>query len=384
MPTFKRWTIALVIACAVVLAGAGIWTASSHSGPSEASPVTGTVEGTEVDLNSKIPGRIVKLLVSEGDQVKAGQVIAKISDDELKAKETQALALVQAAKDTLSQAEQGAALQEKISLSNITKASGAMNAAQAQLDKAHKGARSQEIIQAQANFDLWNKTYARVQRLYNQGAVPAQKLDEVKTQLEVARQTLSLANEGARQEDIRSAQGLVDQARAGVEAANAGMLQIKMAKDQVQAAKAKYNQALGGLQEVQAYLKDTEVRAPIDGTITMLAVDPGELISSGMPIATVTDTQNLWVEVKVKETELPKISLGQKAKVTLASNPGQSLPGTVVRIAKKPDFAAKRATNDRGEQDIFAYGVKIKFSCPKNLPAVGVSATVSFNRSTGE
>lgn len=380
----KQAFIFTVAAALLALAAFGaVWSTSSHAQKEDTVLARGTVEGTEVDINSKIPGRVIKLLVSEGDRVEAGQVLAKISDDELKAKEAQAKALVDAAQDQLDQAVEAAKLQKEISRTNIARANGAMAAAQAQLTKARQGARTQELAQAQANYDLWLKTRERVQRLFDQGAVPAQKLDEVKTQLEVAKQTLSMAKEGARLEDIQAAQALLDQARSGVEAANAGLLQVKIAGEQVEAARAKYRQALGGLREVQAYLKDTELKAPISGTVTSLTVDVGELISTGMPVATVTDTANLWVEVKVKETDLAKIYLGQKASVRLAGNPGSPLSGKVVRIAKKPDFATKRATNDRGEQDILAYGVKVKVDNPANLPAVGATATVNFDLSPG-
>lgn len=305
----------------------------------------GVIEAQEVSINSKIPGRIVKLYIEEGKEVKAGDILVEISSDELKAKEDQARALVQEAQ------------------ASYNAAKGQVEAAQAVLEKAKSGARKQEIAQAQANYDLWQKTYDRVQKLYEKGAVSAQKLDEVRTQLEVAAQTLSMAKEGARSEDISSAQAMVVSAQ-GME----------------QAARAKLQEAQGGLEEVQAYLKDTKIKSPISGTITEIDADEGELVSTGMSIATVTDLNDVWVEVNVKETDISKISLGQKVKVKIPSYSGELFSGEVVRINQKPDFAVKRATNDNGSFDIQAFGVKIKLDNSKKVLRPGMTAFVQFSK----
>lgn len=339
---------------------------------------TGSLEGTEVDINSKIPGRVLKLYVSEGEEVKAGQVIAKISDEELQAKKAQAQALVEAAKAQLDQAKLAVTIQDQVNQANVFKAGGAYKAAQAQLNKARNGARAQEIAQAQANYELWVKTSKRVHELYSKGAVPAQKVDEVDTQLKVAAQTLNMAKEGARSEDIAAAAGLAEQAMAGVEQANAGLLQTSIAKMNVAAAEAKHEQALAGLREVAAYLKDTVVKAPVDGVVTVTYTDPGELISTGMPIASVTADNDLWVQVKVRETELAGVSLHRKVRVELAA--GGTAEGEVVWINKKPDFAAKRATGERDDKDVLAYGVKIKLSSQPENAVIGETVRVKFQQ----
>lgn len=338
---------------------------------------SGSVEGTEVDLNSKIPGKVGQILVEEGQTVKKGQVIARLTTEEIKAKESQAKALVEAAKSQWEQAEAGVKLQQQVAESNVKRGEGAVSAAQSQLDKARKGARTQEIAQAQAAYDLMLTTFQRVELLYQKGAIPAQKYDEVKTQLEVSRQTLSMAKEGARQEDIQAAEGLVLQAQAGLDGAIAGRAQVELAKQTATAAKAKYDQALAGLEEVRTYLKDSEIKAPIDGVVNTLYVDEGELISTGMPLATIVDFDHMWVEVKVKESDLQAVKLKQSVKVVLVNRPNEVLEGKVARINKKPDFAAKRATNDRGEKDILSYGVKINLMKTGEL-APGVTARVKF------
>lgn len=330
---------------ALVLTGCGTGSTTQVSVFDEKDGVVcqGVIEAQEVSINSKIPGKIAKLYVEEGDEVKAGDLLVEISSDEIKAKEDQAKALVNAAQAAYDAAK------------------GQLEAAQAVLEKAKNGARKQEIAQAQAAYDLWLKTYERVQKLYEKGAVSAQKRDEVKTQLDVAAQTLSMAKEGARGEDISAAQAMVVSAQ-GME----------------QAARAKLQEAKGGLEEVRAYLKDTKITSPISGTVTELSADEGELVSTGMSIATVTDMNDMWVEVQVKETDISKIFLGQEVKVKIPAYSDEIFSGKVARINQKPDFAVKRATNDNGSFDIQAFGVKIKLDNKKKVLRPGMSAFVQF------
>lgn len=370
--------IALISAVLAAVISLSFGLGGKTMGQSSQNAFTGTLEMKEVDINSKIPGKVLNIYVSEGEEVKAGQVLAKVSDDELQAKKAQAQALVDAAKAQLDQARLAVNIQDQVNRTNVERAMGAYQASQAQLNKARNGARAQEIAQAQASFELWEKTSKRVHELFKKGAVPAQKVDEVDTQLKVAAQTLSMAREGARSEDIAAAAGLVEQARASVEQANAGLLQTNIAKMNITAAEAKYNQALAGLKEVEAYLKDTVIKAPVDGVITVVYSDPGELISTGMPIASVASDTDMWVQVKVKESEMSGITLNQKVKVQLAG--GSEYEGKVVWINKKPDFAAKRATSERDDKDVLAYGVKVRLmSHPKEV-LIGETVKVFFNK----
>ncbi|MFZ5966046.1 MAG: HlyD family secretion protein [Bacillota bacterium] len=305
----------------------------------------GIIEAKEVSINSKIPGRIEKIVVEEGTEVKGGDLLVQISSDELRAKEEQAKALVEAAQAAYEAAK------------------GQVDGAKAMLEKAQNGARVQEIAQAQAYYDLMVKTYERVEKLFEKGAVSAQKRDEVATQLEVATQQLSIAQEGARNEDKSGAEALVAQALA-----------------MEQAARGKLEQVQAGLQEVQVYLKDTQLLSPINGIVTALNADEGELVSTGMSIATITDLENTWVEVKVKETDLGKITLGQNAKVKIPSFSEDVFMGKVVRINQKPDFATKRSTNDNGEFDILSYGVKIELENKERIFRPGMTAFVQFSK----
>lgn len=340
--------------------------ASGGFNPDHGLIVSGNVENDEVDLNTKIPGKISKIYIEEGQEVKAGDLIAEIDSSQLLAKRAQVEAQVKMAQEAVE-------LQRKIADSNIKQASGAQKAAQAQLDKARQGARSQELEQAKAYYEMMEKTYERVQKLYEKGAIAAQKKDEVETQLKVAKEQYSLAQEGAREQDIEAAQGLVNQAEGALSAANASKMQVQLAEQ-------KYREALAGLDEVNSLLADCKIIAPKAGTIVELNCKEGELVSTGMPIATVADLKHPEINIHVYESDLSQVQIRQKVKVKFTATGEQVFDGTVTRISAKPHFATQRATNNQ-EDDILAYQVKVDVDNLSGAPIYpGMTAYVQFSK----
>lgn len=333
----------------------------------------GTIEVKEVDINTKLPGKVSRVLVEEGDEVKAGDVIIELESDELKAKETQAKAQLEAAKAGLEASEKEAGAAKAAAKA----AAGQTAAARAQLQKAENGAREQEIAEAQAYYDLMLKTSERVGKLFEKGAVSAQKKDEVDTQLKLAEEQLSMANEGARSEDKLSASALVAQASAVEQAAGQ---KAQQAEAGVDAAGDKVDMAQGAVDEVEAYLNNASIKAPIDGIITALDTEAGELVSTGMAIGTVSVVTEPWIEVKVRETDLGSIALNQEVEIKTTVNSSKTYTGKVVKINQKPDFATKRASNDNGDYDVISYGVKITVSDPESELRPGMTAFVYFKK----
>lgn len=339
-------TLAILILFAMG-AAAGCARASAASGgfdPDQGLVVKGSVDADEVDLNTKIPGKISKITVEEGQVVVAGDLIAQIDNTQLLAKKAQVEAQVAMAKEMI-------VLQKKVTEANVAQASGVYQAASAQLSKANAGARTQEVAQAKAYYEMMAKTYLRVASLFEKGAIPAQKKDEVATQLAVAKEQYDMAQEGARSQDIQAAQGLANQAAGALSAANASKIQVQLAEE-------KYQEALAGLAEINSLLDDTRIIAPKKGTVVELNCEQGELVSSGMPIATIGDLQNINVKLNVFESDLDGIQLGQKVTVRFNGSGDQIFAGRVKRISSKPHFATQRATNDQ-EEDILAYEVKV-------------------------
>ncbi|MBV7276423.1 efflux RND transporter periplasmic adaptor subunit [Clostridium sp. PL3] len=307
--------------------------------------VQGSIETKEININSKVAGKITDIKIKEGDSIKNGQVLITIDNSALVAKEAQSKAQIDAATGQMKAAE------------------AAKSAAQAQLQKAQNGARPEEIAQAKSQYDLAKSTYDRVNGLYSKGYAAKEDLDKAQTAMDVAEKQYDVAKDGARSEDIASLQAQVNQADATIQGYEA---QIK--------------QAQGGQDEVQTYINDTTITAPSDGTVTQLNVEAGELVSTGMPLLVMTNTTAPWIECNVKETDLSKVKLNGEVSVKLSAYPDEQFKGKIVRINKDADFAVKRATNDNGEFDILSYGVKVELIDMNKPLHAGMTAFVDFGK----
>ena len=283
--------------------------------------IQGNIKTEETDLNSKIPGNIDQILVEEGQEVKKGDTLIVISSETIEAKKQQAEA--------------------------------ATAAAEAQYNKALNGARSQEVAQAKAAYELAEKTYQRIKKLYDQEAISANTYDQAFAQYTAAKETYEMAEQGAREEDKAAAEALVQQAKAATA-------------------------------EVQTYLDDAVIKAPMDGTVTQLNVNEGELVSSGMPLATLTSNQKPYVEINVKETDLGQVHVGGEVKITISAYPDDVFKGKIVNVNQKPDFATKRATNNNGDFDVLSYGVKVEMLDVDKDLYPGMTVMVNLGKPDGK
>jgi HlyD family secretion protein len=319
---------------AILVVGVGLFLILNHcttvaKAPEQPLEITGSVEVRETDVNVKVPGKVLAIMVEEGQKVTAGEVVAKLEAENIEAK------------------------------AELTNA--AIAAATAQYQKAKNGARPQQleqarnlVTQAKAAYDLTKVTYDRLDGLFKAGVLPRQKLDVARTELAVAkarldsaREQYDLVKEGAQKEDVAAADALVKQA----EAARA---------------------------EVQTYLNDASIKAPTDGIVTMKAVEAGELVSTGMPLVTISNLKDAWVEMKVRETKINRFNLGQTVPVKVVGVPGKVYQGKVTFIAAKPSFATERAYQEKGEKDLVAFAVKIKLANDDLKLKPGMTATISL------
>jgi len=294
---YEKPKVILIAALAVALIGSGIAYGTAQNSGSDDLIVQGSLKMKEATLNSKLPGTISEICVEEGDTVKAGDPLVKLDAETVEAK--------------------------------LRQAEGAQAAAEAQADKAETGTRSQDLARAKAAFDYAQKTYDRMKSLLDQEVISQAAFDQAEAQYIAVKEQYDMAMEGARTEDKAAANALV--AQAG-----------------------------GAVAEVNSYLEDSVIKAPMDGVVTSIDVEPGELISTGMPLAAVTSPKNPWVEVNVKETDLARVHLGKEVSLTFAAYPDETFKGKVVNVNRKPDFATKRATNENGDFDVLSYGVKVE------------------------
>lgn len=259
----------------------------------------GRADAKEIDVNSKIAGRVVALYVKEGDTVKEGQVIARIDKRSLEAQKAEAEASIRALRAQQAQASVTTNME-----SGTT--SSAVSQAQATADKARA-----DLALSQADHD-------RYAELLAQGAVSRQTFDQYDTKYQTAQATYA------------QAQAAVNQAQAGT------------------------------LQNIEVSLDETEIRAPFDGVITEKYIEEGSMISNGTPLVAVQDPTDNWVDIKVPETELSKYAVGQQVKL-IGRDDKTEVTGTITDISKKAEFATQRATSERGDEtDIVSFNVKVQ------------------------
>lgn len=356
--------------------------------------VSGVIETNETDVNVKIPGKILDIFVEEGMEIKEGDIIATIEAENILAKLDQAKAVLEMATTRVEQSKIAYEAQMEQSENQIKQANGAYTAAKAQLEKAKKGARPQQleqakevVNQAREAYEYTKLTYDRLEKLFKEGVIPQQKMDGAKAELEVskarlnqAEQQYGLVKEGAQLEDIKSAEGLVSQAEALVNLANVTKLQVSAREQDMIAARAQQIQAQAAVDEVMSYINDSSVKAPVSGTITIKNADKGELVSTGMPIISIANLKDVWANIKVKETAIADFKVGDTVDVMIPGDANKIYKGKVTSIASKPSFATERATQDKGSKDIVAFAVKIKLENEDLRLKPGMTATINLQK----
>ena len=273
--------------------------------------IMGQAEATTIRISGKVPGRIASYRFNEGDQVKAGDTLVFLSTPEVQAK----LMQVEAVKA----------------------------AAEAQHAKAMKGARDQEVTtayemwqKAQAGLTIAKKSYDRVRNLYEKGVVSAQKKDEAEANYnamvateKAARSQYEMAKEGARKEDKAAAAALV-------------------------------NQASGALAEVESYVEESALVAPIDGEISERFPEVGELVGTGAPIMNIADLTDMWVSFSIREDLLSQVKVGNEVKAFVPALDNQEITLKVYYMKDMGTYAAWKATKTTGQYDAKTFEVRAR------------------------
>ncbi len=277
----------------------------------------GEVDTKTVDLSSKVVGRVLKINVEKGDSVKKGDVLIELDTPEINAKAEQADAM--------------------------------LALAMAQQAKVNNGTREEQIGMAKANFDVAKKTYDRMNRLHKEGVIPTQKLDEATAKYQAAKEQYTMLVNGAQNEDKLSAAANVKRARG----ANA---------------------------EVSSYLKENKIVAPIDGIVTEITVEEGELVGAGSPIVTIVDNSDCWVTFNLREDLLSKVKNGTELDVNIPAVGDKPVKVKVNYISVMGNFANWRATKAKGEFDMKTFEVRAIPIEPQNDLRAGMSATFDWKK----
>ena len=269
----------------------------------------GQVEATEIHVAPKVTGRLEKKLVEEGEPVKKGQLLAVLSSPELDAK--------------------------------LLQAESAMAIANAENRKAKNGTR---VEQQQAAYNQWQqakaasalaeKTYNRIQNLFDDKVVSAQKRDEAYTQ--------SLATKQQEQAAY----------------ANYRMAQNGARVEDKQAASAHVNQARGAVAEVQSYKNEINIVSPADAEVEQIIPNDGELVNAGFPVLNLVDLNDIWVVFNIREDYMKSFQMHRKFTGIVPALGNKTVDLEVRFISPLGDFATWNATKTKGSFDLRTFKIK--------------------------
>lgn len=363
---------------AVAVLVAVIWGASAWVTHRDRNEYSGTVETREIQIGSKVGGRVTEVAVEEGQVVKTGTVLVRFECDELKAQRAQAAGALGQAQTELQKMLRGNRPEE------IVQAEAIARAQKAAFEEARNGPRLQEIEQAQADYkaasaDATNAQvfYGRMEKLIAADTISRQQFDDARDKrdaaaqrAESARQRMALLEAGSRAEDVNAAEARFKQAQAAAELARKGFR-----KEDIEAARSRLAEAQGRLAELDARLREAELTAPANAVVEVVSVRPGDLVQAGRIVITMLEDSQLWVKVYVPETDLARVRVGQKASVQVESFGGRAFEGHVGQIASQAEFLP-RNVQTKSDREHQVFGVKVYVDNPQQVLKSGMSARV--------
>jgi HlyD family secretion protein len=312
-------------------------------------PLIGVVDGNEVIVSPQITGRIVKLTVDEGSEVKQGQIVAELDRTELETQVASAEANTRSLEAKIQQDENSYHWTNDQTGAAVSQAQSNVTSAQAQLDEARADLRRDEL-----------NTHRTV-GLFESGIVSAQDRDTAVATLE------------ASQAHVKSLEDQVKAQRGGLGITQANRRQLEVVQSEIQSFQAQVAQAKADKDRVVTQLGYTEIAAPIDGIVSVRVAKQGEVVLQGSPIVVVVDVDHLWVRADVEEGQIDRITYGQKLRVQLPS--GDILEGSVFFKAVESDFATQRDVS-RTKRDIKTFAIKVAVPNPGRRLFTGMTATV--------
>jgi len=300
MSVLRGWRLGallLLAALLVLVAASRPWWQGEGSdpGPGFVSG-NGRIEATEIDIATRLPGRVADVLVDEGDTVEAGQVLARMDPHTLLAQRAESAARVRQARDAVAQAEAGLAMRRA--------------------DAAAAGA---SVVQRLSELDAAQRRLRRSTTLAAAGAAPSQELDDDQAR-------------------VRGAEAAVAAARAQREAAAAA---VEAARAQVIEARSSVDVALAAAAGIEADLRELDLTAPRAGRVQYRVAEPGEVLPGGGTVLNLIDLGDVFMNFFVPETAAGRVALGAEVRLRLDAAPGFIVPARVTYVASSAQFTPK-------------------------------------------
>jgi HlyD family secretion protein len=325
--------------------------------------LSGRVEGDDSAVAPKTSGRIVEIRFREGDVVNAGDIIATLDDEQIRARENQAQAQVAQAEARLNAAQQQIGiLNEQLQQSRIQvtqageDAQGRVHQAEAQVAQAEAQLAQQEAAYRIAAYDRDAYT-----KLAQSGAASERQARQMQSNADAQAALVAAAHK-----QVDASRGALTAAKANlsnaaIRGSQSAAIQKQLVQEQfdIKSASADAQRARAQLNEAQANRQDLLVRAPFQGTIVTRTAEPGEVVTAGTPIVTLLDMSKVYLRGFVPEGQIGKVKVGQPARVYLDSNPSQAVDASVSRIDPQATFTPENTyfREDRVKQVV---GVKLQ------------------------
>ena len=307
-PSQKKTLTLVAAAAGVLLVAWWAWSAFSDDGPGEGFVRgNGRIEATEIDVATKLPGRVEEILVREGDFVKAGQPLARMQLDSLDAQRAEAEAGRQQAEHAATAAE-----------------------AQVTLRQSDVAAAKAQVAQREAELDAARRRLSRSQTLSSEGAASMQELDDDRARM-------------------RGAEAALAATRAQVAAAEAA---VAAARAQVVGARSSVDAATATVARIDADITDSVLRAPRDGRVQVRVAQPGEVLGSGGRVLNMLDLSDVYMTFFVPTAVAGRTALGSEVRIVLDTAPDLVIPASVSFVASQAQFTPKTVETESERQKL--------------------------------
>ena len=348
---------------------------------------SGTIEATRADLAFQASGRVERVLVDEGEDVTAGQLLAELDRSELEANRRAAEARVVTVERELARLAALLDVHRATLPDEVDRAEAGVQALEARLRELEKGYRSQDVeqarlavISARETLEKARKDRDRYETLYRRGTVSEEERDRVVLRYENAlraweraREQHALLAEGFRSEEIETAGARLAEGRAVLALARDNLGRIRVTEREVDAARARVDEARAALALAEVRLGYTRLYAPFEGTITVRSVEPGEVIIPSREVLSLTDLSTVDLEIFVNETEIGEVKPGQDVEVKVDTFPDKVYRGRVSFIASEAEFTPKFIQTQK-ERVKLVYLVKVSIPNPERELKPGMPA----------
>jgi multidrug resistance efflux pump len=376
----KSWKLILLLGGAAAAAFLLVYYLLGRQDESGKLLLSGFVEQQEVHVGSRQGGRVVQVLVEEGEMVRKDQPLVRLDLEDLLARRAGLEADLAREEATQQKLENGARKEE------IAQAHAAAEAAMARYQAIKTGPRKEEIAQAEAQFASADAMAhdarldaERMLSLYEKGVVSRQQRDNawnryqsLAAEAKARQEKLQELRNGSRPEDVRAAYEEYQQQLARLRLLEAGTRREELAEGRARVARARAQ-----IQELDTQIAEGEIRAPTKAHVETVSVRPGDLLQPGAPVIRLLEPDRVWVRIYVPEPQLGLVRVGQKAEIRIDTFPHRTFTGIVEQINAESEFTP-RNVQSRDERNHQVFGVKVRVDNQLGEIKSGMAADVTI------